>query len=615
MKLKSHFTEQEWKQWVTPGCRVFVGSGAACPTGLMNNFLEYAHHFIDIELMHILTLGGSPWITEEHCKNFKVNSLFLGEQSRKMVAKGLSDYTPCFLSEIPRLFLDHTLPIDVAIISVCPPDIHGYCSLGVSVDVVSAATRSAKYVIAQVNPKMPRTMGKSFIHMSKITAMVEIVEPLPELPRPVLDAVTMKIGKFVSLLIEDGSTLQMGIGKIPDAVLTFLHDHKDLGIHTEMFSDGVLDLFEKGVITNSKKSIHPNLTITSFCMGSKKLYDFVDNNPHIEFHPSEYVNSPLVIAQNNKMVAINSALEVDLTGQVVSDSVGFRFYSGIGGQVDFIRGAAQCLNGTPIIALASTCKNDTISKIVPCLTEGSGVVTSRGDIHYVVTEYGIATLRGRSIRERALEMIQIAHPKFREQLLKQVRDQAWVPAYQEQKYSQAPGISKFEIQKLKLNDGVYLLRALGPSDERRLQEFFYSHNQDSIYQRYRSIVNKMPRETAYKLVNVDQNMDLALCIVERQGPREIIHAVGRYYLEQKENRAEVAFIVRETKRKLGMASIILEQLIAAAKQRNILQLFAFVRNDNYPMIKIFTKFHFDKKETDDKMESYFTLDLAKCLPN
>jgi RimJ/RimL family protein N-acetyltransferase len=249
------------------------------------------------------------------------------------------------------------------------------------------------------------------------------------------------------------------------------------------------------------------------------------------------------------------------------------------------------------------------------LTEGSGVVTSRGDIHYVVTEYGIATLRGRSIRERALEMIQIAHPKFRDQLLRQVRDQAWVPAYQEQKYSEAPDIDKFEIQKLKLKDGVYLLRALGPSDERRLQEFFYSHNPDSIYQRYRSMVNKMPRETAYKLVNVDQNVDLALCIVERQGPREIIHAVGRYYLEPKENRAEVAFIVRETKRKMGMASIILENLIATAKQRNILQLFAFVRNDNYPMITIFSKFGFEKKETDEMMESYFTLDLVECLPN
>lgn len=611
--MKTALSKTEWKKWIKPGNRVFIGSGAACPNGLMKDFLMYSDHFHDIELIHILTLGGSPWISEENCEKFRVNSLFLGESSRFAVSKGIADYTPCFLSEIPRLFSEHTLAIDVALISVSPPDKYGYCSMGVSVDIVSSAAHSAKHIIAQVNPNMPRTMGRSFIHISKITELVEIDEPLPEIPPPILDEVTMKIGKYVSTLVEDGSTLQMGIGKIPDAVLSYLGDRKDLGIHTEMFSDGVLDLYEKGVITNAKKTINPHITTTSFCMGTKKLYDFVDNNPHIEFHPSEYVNSPLIIAQNNKMVSINSAIEVDLTGQVVSDSVGYRFYSGIGGQVDFIRGAALCPNGIPVIALPSTCKNGTISKIVPCLTQGSGVVTSRGDIHYVVTEYGIATLRGRSIRERALELIQIAHPKFREKLLSEVREHYWVPSYQEKKPTSIEEMGNMDFKKLYFKDKPYVLRALKPSDERRLQEFFYSHDIDTIFQRYRSNKNQMSREHAYKLVNVDETVDLGLCIVERQGPRETIHAIARYYLDPDTEKGEIAFVVRESLRGQGMATCLLKEIIEIAEKRKVKQLYAYTRRDNIPMIKILNKIGFQTIPSDDPTESYLVKDLEACL--
>ncbi len=604
-----------WKKWIKDGSRIFVGSGAACPNPLMHDMLSHSDEFSDLEFVHILTLGDSPWISEATCNRFRVNAFFLGPQSRDMVSKGLSDYTPCFLSEIPGLFLDYTLPLDVAIICVSPPDSHGYCSMGVSVDVVSSAVRSAKYVIAQVNPQMPRTMGQGFIHINEIDDYMEIDSPLPELARPELDPVTLKIGKYVSLLIEDGATLQMGIGKIPDAVLSNLHNHKNLGIHTEMFSDGVLELYEKGVINNSQKAINQNKTITSFCIGSRKLYDFVHNNPHIQFHPSEYVNSPLVIAQNHKMVAINSAIEVDLTGQVVSDSVGYKFYSGIGGQVDFIRGAAQCPNGIPIIALPSTTKNDSISKIVPHITEGSGVVTSRGDIHYVVTEYGIATLRGRSIRERALELIQVAHPKFRDELLHQVRKTFWVPSYHESKVSHIKELGQVDVIKYEHGDHSFLLRALRPSDERKLQEFFYSHNEETVFQRYRSIKKQMTRESAYKLVNVDQNKDLALCVIERQGPREIIHGVGRYYLEEDKNEAEVAVIVRETHRRRGIASFLLKNLLVVAKERNIQRITAIARADNYAMNKVFNKFGFIKSESEDIMEKNFMLNVLEASLN
>ncbi|MBF0213650.1 MAG: acetyl-CoA hydrolase/transferase family protein, partial [Magnetococcales bacterium] len=358
----------EWKHYLKSGDRVFIGSNAACPHALTDDLVKHATEFRDLEMIHILILGPHPWTDAKYGRHFNVNSLFLGPGTRKPVAMGVADYTPCFLSEIPSLFTDGILPIDVALIQVSPPDQYGYCSLGPSVDIVSSAWKSARYVIAQINAQVPRTLGQSFIPVSAIHACIEEDRPMPILPPPELDDVAVRIGQYVAQLIEDGSTLQMGIGRIPDAVLRALPGHKNLGIHTEMFSDGVIELVHSGVINNTRKSLHPGKMIASFCMGTQKLYDFVHDNPHAEFHPSEYVNSPAIIARNDNMVAINSAIEVDLTGQVVSDSLGRRFYSGIGGQVDFIRGAAMSRGGRPIIALPSTAKNGTISKIVPFLT-------------------------------------------------------------------------------------------------------------------------------------------------------------------------------------------------------------------------------------------------------
>ncbi|MBF0192979.1 MAG: GNAT family N-acetyltransferase [Magnetococcales bacterium] len=609
MAEKSPKKLTSWRPYLKSGERIFIGSNAACPNALISELLKQAKHFQDVEVVHILTLGGSPWSQQKYRQSFKVNSLFLGPGSREAVASGIADYTPCFLSEIPSLFSDDILPIDVAVIQVSPPDAQGFCSLGVSVDVVSAACRNARTVIAQINPSMPRTFGRSFIPFNSIDAYIEVDEPIIELPAKAQDDVTLRIGHNVAMLIEDGSTLQMGIGRIPDAVLKSLQNHRNLGIHTEMFSDGLIDLMEKGIVDNSRKTLHPGKTITSFCMGSKKLYDFVHENPHVEFHPSEYTNNPSIIAQNESMVAINSAIEVDLSGQVVADSVGSRLYSGIGGQVDFIRGAAQSLNGHPIIALPSTAKNGTISKIVPSISKGSGVVTSRGDVHYVVTEYGIATLRGKSIRERALELIQVAHPDFRDELLRQVREHYWVPDYQVASSTRVVELGDSEMVKVNLKDKKFTLRPLRASDERILQEFFYSHTQETLLMRYNYGINRMSREKAYSLVNVDQTSDLALCIVRRKGPKERIHGVGRYYYVKEGNFGEVAFVVRESSRQNGIAFELLQNIVAIAKLRKLSRLVALVKAGNKPMLKVLKKNGFTKGVSEDPLEIVMELNL------
>jgi len=363
---------------IKPGDKIFIGSGAAEPQVLVRALVDKASSLADTKIFHIMTLGIAPYTEPKFTDQFRHNAFFIGANTRQAVAEGRADYTPIFLSEIPALFRTGRIPIDVALIQVTPPDKHGYCSYGVSVDIVKSAAESADMVIAEVNSRAPRTMGDSFIHVNDIDLMVPSDEPLLYYKAEEPSDIAYNIGKNISKLIEDGSTLQMGIGGIPDAVLKYLANRKDLGIHTEMFSDGIIELVEKGIITNRKKTIHKDKIIASFCMGSQRLYDFVDNNPLIEFHPTEYVNDPFVIAQNEKMVAINAAIEVDLTGQVCSDSLGELFYSGIGGQVDFIRGAARSKGGKPIIALPSTARNGAVSRIVPTLKPGAGVVTSRG---------------------------------------------------------------------------------------------------------------------------------------------------------------------------------------------------------------------------------------------
>ncbi|MEM5528259.1 GNAT family N-acetyltransferase [Gammaproteobacteria bacterium AS21] len=598
----------QWDKVLASGNRVFIGSNAGVPSALIDDLLNNPGDLNDLEFVHIFTLGKPAWAQLKHRELVKINSMFLGEGVREEVAAGYADYTPCFLSEIPHLFNEGVLRLDAALIMVSPPDEFGYCSLGVSVDIVKAAAKAAKVVVAQINSKMPVTFGQAFIHKDEIDYFFDYDAPIPQIEPSEIDRVAEQIGQYVSLLIEDGDTLQLGVGKVPDAVLRYLNHHKDLGVHTEMFSDSLIDLVESGVVNNSKKTLKKGKVVTSFCMGSQRLYDFVDKNPHIEFHTSEYVNSPVNIAKNDNMVAINGAIEVDLTGQVVADSIGYQFYSGIGGQVDFIRGASLSKGGKPIIALPSTTSNGTVSKITACLSEGSGVVTSRGDVHYVVTEYGIAPLRGKSIRERALELIKIAHPKFRDELLAQARTRFRVPDYQKTAPGCIPELGPISAIKLRLKDERYILRGLVPADEGNLQRFFYSHNKETLLMRYNHRPTRMSRETSSSLVSVDQRKDVALCIVSEFGIYENIQAVGRYYYIAQKHCAEVAFVVKEEQRGKGMARTLLKWLIKIAKDRGLISMMAYTRSDNLLMQNIFLDFGFTKM-VQNVDEIYFELAL------
>lgn len=403
---------------VHSGDRVYVHPGCATPQALVDALSDRKDELFDVEVIHILTFGPAPYVDPGCEKHFRHNALFAGSNVRSAINEGRADWMPIFLGEVPRLWLRGNLPLDVSLIHCTPPDEHGFCSLGVGVDTTLSAIRCSRVVIAQVNPQMPRTLGDAFVHINKLTHIVEVDTPIIEVPQSTeFTEVHQKVGKFVADIIEDGSVLQMGIGGIPDAVLFYLKEKKDLGIHTEMFSDGVKELFEAGVINCERKNIHKGKIIASFMMGSKKLYDFVNNNPFVEMHPTEYINDPFIISQNDRMVSINSAIAVDITGQICSDSIGKSIYSGFGGQVDFVRGASRSEGGKAIIALPSTTKN--ISRICAHLETGSGVVTSRADAHFVATEYGIVDLFGKNLRQRAKALISIAHPKFREELEKE----------------------------------------------------------------------------------------------------------------------------------------------------------------------------------------------------
>jgi acyl-CoA hydrolase len=397
--------------------RVYISGNAATPYHLMNALARRKDELEDVELVHVLLLGDDPLSKPEMEGHFRHNSLFVGPADREAINEGRADYVPIFLHQIPGLFKKGLLALDAAILHLSPPDEHGFMSLGVEVLASKAAAETAKVLIAQVNDKMPRVLGDSFLHVSRVHKVVEISEPLPQLEKSPATEVELKIGKYIADLIDDGSTLQLGIGGIPDAVLASLGNRRDLGIHTEMISDGVMESIERGVITGSKKTFHPYKAVITFALGSTRLYEFVDNNPVIEAHPTDYVNHPFLVAQNDNMIAINSAIEVDITRQICSDSIGTFIYSGFGGQVDFIRGAAHSKGGKPIIALPSTAKGGEMTRIVPFLKQGAGVVTTRGDVHYVVTEYGVAYLHGKNLQERTRALINIAHPKFRDELV------------------------------------------------------------------------------------------------------------------------------------------------------------------------------------------------------
>ncbi len=410
-------TAEEAVSWIRSGGHVWIHAGCNNPEELVKALVGRADALQDVTVTHLMTFGCADYALPRYQRSFRHRSLFTGSNVRQAVNEGRADFVPVHLSEIPGLIASGAIPVDAALVHISPPDEHGFCSFGVGVECTKAATERADVVVALVNRRMPRSLGDSFIHVSRLTHVVEVDRPVLELPQArKVGGVARAIGGHVAELIESGSTLQMGIGEIPDAVLLHLKDKRDLGIHTEMFSDGVVELFEAGVVNGEAKTLHRGKIIASFVLGTRKCFDFLDNNPFVEFHPSDYVNDPFVIARNEKMVAINSALAVDLTGQVCADSIGRDVYSGFGGQLDFIRGSARSRGGRPIIALPSTAKDGRLSRIVDVLAEGSGVVTTRADVHYVVTEHGVARLHGKSLRERAQELIGVAHPDFRAEL-------------------------------------------------------------------------------------------------------------------------------------------------------------------------------------------------------
>jgi 4-hydroxybutyrate CoA-transferase len=420
-------TPEKAVEVVQSGNRIFLTGNVSVPKNLLGALVKRAPELHDVEICQALTVGPAEYVAPEMEGHLRVNTMFISHNVRKAVHEGRADFTPVLLSEFTLLFKNGILPVDVAMIHVSPPDEHGFCSLGVEVGLTKSPAESAKIVIAEVNEQMPRTLGDSFIHVSRLTHVVPVSYPISELRMTEEgdNEVVESMAKHIAALIPDGATMQMGIGAVPDAVLNYLFDKKDLGIHTELFSEGVIDLVEAGVLTNARKTLHPGKIVAGFILGTQRLYDWVDNNPMIEFHRTEYVNDPFVIAQNERMVAINSAIEVDLTGQVCADSIGHKLYSGVGGQLDFIYGAARSKGGVPIIALPSTNTfrdGTVISKITPMLKQGAGVVTSRNHVRFIVTEFGVAELYGKTIRQRAQALINIAHPQFRDELTRQAKE-------------------------------------------------------------------------------------------------------------------------------------------------------------------------------------------------
>ncbi len=573
---------------IGPGQTIFIGTGCAQPQELVRALTARSHQLPDTEIVHLLTIGDAPYAHRELAQYFRINSFFISDNVRDVIQEGLGDYTPIFLSDIPPLFDTGQLPLDVALIHVTPPDERGMCSLGISVDIVKSAAENATMVIAQVNPRMPRTLGDSFMHVHDIDFLVPVDVPLIEVTPPEPTEVTNNIGEYVAALVEDGSTVELGIGRIPQSVLNFLKDKKDIGIHTEMFTDAIIDLIESGAINGSRKSLDRGKIVASFCFGTEKLYEYIDNNPVFSFHPTEYVNDPFVISQQNKQIAINVALEVDLTGQVCADSLGTMFYSGIGGQVDFNRGAARSDGGKAIIALPSTAKKDTISRIVTQLSPGAGVVTTRGDVHYVVTEYGVAYLHGKSVQERALALISIAHPDYREILLREAIDAKYV----RKELAEVEGEIVIGPKELRtaylLDDGTQItFRPIHPTDQEKMRDLFYALSQQTVYYRFMSRMKQLPQKQIQDFVYVDHRHEVVIVGTLPEAHGDEIIALAGYYLDPKTNRAEVAFIVRDKWHNKGIGKFMMKWLTGIARRNGIAGFTAETLQENKAMQAVF----------------------------
>ncbi len=592
-------SEKRIFQNIHRGDRIFVSTACAEPQYLISALASYLEShpkaFFDAEVLSWWNLGVTPYAEARYQQNFRYNSFFVAGPTRESINIGLSDYTPIFLSNTPKLFSHGHVPIDVALIQCSPPDDHGYVNLGVSVDIVKAAVENASLVIAQLNSHMPRVHGDGFIHIKDVDYLILYDEPILEYD-PIATSeesyteIASKIGNYVSRLIQDGDTIQVGYGSIPDAVMANLSERADLGVHTELISDGLVKLMKNGIINNSKKTLNRGKTIGSFCMGNKETYEFIHDNPSIELRRIDYTNDPLVIARHDNMAAINSALQIDLTGQASAESIGRAFYSGIGGQADFMRGAILAKGGKSILTLQSTAEHGTISRIVPFLSEGAGVTLNRGDIHYIVTEYGIAYLHGKNIRERAMQLISIAHPRFRPELIKRAKefnliykDQAFVPG----KKGEYP--EHLETWRTTKKGFEILLRPVKISDEPLLKDFFYDLTDQSLYRRFMSVRKDVPHTRLQEFCIIDFSKEMVLVAIVKKGALEKIVGVSQYGIDRTTHTAEVAFVVRDDYQNKGIGTELLHHITYLARTAGLLGFTAEVLVENRGMLHLFEK--------------------------
>ncbi|WP_457557277.1 GNAT family N-acetyltransferase [Candidatus Harpocratesius sp.] len=573
---------------IKPGSRIYIGSGCSEPQILTSQLVKKKWRFTDCEIIHFLTLSDNKFFDEKNPSLFRHQALFIGPKIREAVNQGKVDYVPISLSDIPRQFKERRIHVDIALLQVSLPDRFGFCSLGINVDINRTIIEIARCVIVQINPQMPRTMGDSFIHIKKFHHFIFYNSPLIEFEYPPIDERSDKIGKYVARIIENGSTLQFGIGSIPNAVLKYLDNKKDLAIYSEVLSDSAMSLIESPVV-NCSKNQFPHV-MTSFVMGSRKLYDFVHENPFIEFHSTEFINNLFNISQNTKQVSINAALSVSLTGQVNSDSVGPQFYSGIGGQADFTRGAALSKGGKPIICLPSTTRDGKKSRIVATLEPGAGVVIPRGDVHYVVTEYGVAFLHGKSIRDRVLQMIGIAHPKFRQELLQKAKEMHYV--YEDQMLpTTQDGVviiypEKYEYWYTTKSKKKVFFRPIKPTDERLLQELYYQLSNSDRILRFFAPRQVFPHTETQPKVVVDYDTTFVLVGIIGDEENAQIIAAGSYYLDRNTNLAEIAFTVHEKWRRQGLTRFMVMKLIDIAQEKGVAGFIGEILVNNEPMIHI-----------------------------
>jgi acyl-CoA hydrolase/GNAT superfamily N-acetyltransferase len=619
MDLTSHCPEKvvgakEAISKIKNGSRVFIGTGCGEPQHLIRSMIDNTK-LQDVMVYQMLSSTLSKYIDDPgFLRRFALKLFFISASMRKAAFEGKIDYIPAYLSQIPKLFESRRIGLDVALVQVCPPDRYGFCSLGVSVDITRSGMSAAGLVIAQVNPRMPRTWGDGVVHIDEIDYVVPFEEPLVEaIPLTKNPEIAARIGYYVSQLVEDGATLQIGFGHLPYAILPHLEGKKDLGVHTQLITDAFIPLLQKKVITNKRKTLLEGRVVASLCMGSEKLYQYVDNNPQFYFRSSEYVNDPTVIARNDNLVSISSALEVDLTGQVCSDSMGHLFYSGIGDQVDFLRGSSMSKGGFSIIALPSTAQDGRVSRIVSSLSEGAGVATTRGDVNFVVTEYGIAELKGKSIYQRVMELAQIAHPKFRDELIESAKKHHYIFS------DQLPPVQDdllflegYKSRHILKNGKNVEFRPLLPSDEFEYRNFFYSLKEETIYLRFFYKMKLFSHEVAQQQwASVDYHQNISLIGLVRKGGNQEIVAIGSY-ADEGDGKAEVAFVVREDYQGMGVASHLLPQLEAIAKENGFSGFTATILEKNEAMLQVFKKHYPDAETTlTDAGEIFIVMDFER----